>query len=671
MEEATTRYHALLIGCDSYAPPTNSLSGCVNDIDAIEALLLTTDGTGLKSDCISITRLAAPGDGAASTSRYVAETKLPVKENILAALQQLAGEQVGPQDRVLIYYSGHGGQRLRGGEWHECLIATDGQSIDDDEMNALIVAIAQRTGDVTVVLDCCHSAGATRDIAGEPEHGATRMALLPEQAEETTDPLPAHVPLTRGTRMLQATDPDYIVVAACLADEKAQEDTLDGKTHGFLTYSLLQSVAALPVEQRADLRWMDIWPTLVHQLQRTASATERTAQHPWVIGHAARHIFGGPWKKVDPGFQITAHAGGSYTVQAGTLVGFTEGAMVGIYGRATEHFAPVDSEQDRQDRLGTLTVTSAGPSTCTAHALDLKTRTLPVGARVRLLVPGKSERLRVAVDPATPDPTPVLQQSSLLQIVTPELGLTPEVVVERTAQGWQISNALNPGLAHVRLMLPADHAAIEQAQDALRSGVEGYAPYNRVLRLAKTCNDPDLDQKIDVKILDCTDADALARVKATGTTKKPALPELGRTRNGTYTIPAGGSFCLNLMNMYYQTLYVSIFNCTAYGAVECIGEKSIKADTDVETFWHPNELGRPLRAKPDDPTRDTVDRFVIVATTKAGVDLRGLKRKNTIQQIIDAQLSAVAKGRGTDVDEAPVSKTERWTAQIVELIITV
>ncbi|MCW5881096.1 MAG: hypothetical protein KIS91_09220, partial [Anaerolineae bacterium] len=52
-------YHVLLVGIDAYPPRYSSLSGCVNDIDAIEGLLLDPPGVGIPPERIRIRRLAA------------------------------------------------------------------------------------------------------------------------------------------------------------------------------------------------------------------------------------------------------------------------------------------------------------------------------------------------------------------------------------------------------------------------------------------------------------------------------------------------------------------------------------------------------------------------------------------------------------------------------------
>src|SRR5689334_86551 len=99
MSESGPRYRALLIGVDAYRP--KPLDGCVNDIDAVQRLLI--DRAGVPRE--NIRRLASPHPGA----RH--ETDLPeapaTLENIRLALRALA-ERAAEDDRIFVYYSGHG-----------------------------------------------------------------------------------------------------------------------------------------------------------------------------------------------------------------------------------------------------------------------------------------------------------------------------------------------------------------------------------------------------------------------------------------------------------------------------------------------------------------------------------------------------------------------------------
>src|SRR5215216_683521 len=160
----TPTYHVLLIGIDAYPQGYNSLTGCVNDIDAIEQVLLIPPGIGIPPEQIHVTRLAAANPHNPSKSQFQEQTLPPTKANLIQALKDLAGPVVKPKDRILIYYSGHGDEKTWSGSlvWHEALVPHDGQRIEylyDVEVNALINSISMRTSDLTIILDCCHSAG--------------------------------------------------------------------------------------------------------------------------------------------------------------------------------------------------------------------------------------------------------------------------------------------------------------------------------------------------------------------------------------------------------------------------------------------------------------------------------------------------------------------------------
>ena len=49
-----------------------------------------------------------------------------------------------------------------------------------------------------------------------------------------------------------------------------------------------------------------------------------------MIGRPERRIFGGAWSLQDAGFQISRNPDGTFAIEAGTLVGVTTNAIVGI-----------------------------------------------------------------------------------------------------------------------------------------------------------------------------------------------------------------------------------------------------------------------------------------------------------------------------------------------------
>ncbi len=516
-------YHVLLIGIDRYPQGYRSLNGCVNDIDAIEQLLLTPPGVGIPASQVRITRLAAPNNGRPSRSQLLGQTLAPTKANLVRALQELAGPIVNPMDRVLIYYSGHGDEKLLTGRavWREALVPHNNQNIEylfDVEINALINAVAARTSDLTIVLDCCHSAGAIRDMDDVDVLGDIRTL----DSNDAPVDLPNLVALglddsaddrALGVNLLQSPTSNYLVVSACQPHEKAAEGAypLNQPAHGVFTHSLLRVLEAKDVAQRAKLRWAEIWPELLAKVAERNTALRRRPQHPWMIGDSARHVFGGKWEPMDVGYRIAKQADDTYEISAGTLMGITEGAEFAIYGSEPLKFPEIGDPEDKP--IGHLKITKSEAARAVAAPMN-GAFALPDGARSRLVKPGESERLRVSLISEDATLKAQLEQSPLLVILPPGTPDAEVEVVARADGGWNIGNDMDRVLATV----PAEEI------EALRAGLEHYYRYNTVLRMAKRCNDAQLSNSLSVRVLDCNDASALQALSPEGLAD-PNLPE--------------------------------------------------------------------------------------------------------------------------------------------------
>src|SRR4051812_809113 len=250
LEAADATYHVLLIGVDDY--PGHELEGCVNDIDAVQRVLL---GPQLRIPSERIRRLASPRPG---TRHETAIAEQPATyANIHAALTELGSERVQPGERVFIYYSGHGKRvvvvGLDGPTFQrEALVPVDFEATSgpeaflyDFELNRLLVAIAQRTSSVAVMLDCCHAAGASRGGAVRSfDRGARDREPIADPAREPG--------ATRGSRAVDAAGgvTTCQVVSACLANELSLEHDRDGVRNGVFTAAF---VAALR-DAGGDLR---------------------------------------------------------------------------------------------------------------------------------------------------------------------------------------------------------------------------------------------------------------------------------------------------------------------------------------------------------------------------------------------------------------------------------
>lgn len=670
--------HAVLIGINAYPPHVRQLYGCVNDIDAVEQLLLTAPGIGISPDKIRITRLASQHPDAPSTTQL--STLPATKAHMVRALRALTSSRVAPDDRVLIYYSGHGHQlRWRGASsWHEALVAADLNFLYDVEMNALVNAIAERTRDLTIILDCCHSAGAFRGDLVATEAGEMARLLEPQDRSATEDfktgPRPeASILSLRPTGaderaapgMLRAPSLKYVVVAAAQADERAFETATSTQPHGRLSLGLLNLIRGMTVEQRAALRWGDIWGDVLDQVDRLKSPGKE--QHPWLVGRPERRVFGGAWTpdELDLGYAITQSQPNVFTIKAGTLLGVTDDAHVAVYRREDPpRFPVIDSPEDMAARLGTLVVERAERATSLARPLDAPF-SLAGEARGRLVKPGAAARLKVRLDPAEPKTAEFLKMSPLLELVPPDATDVELFVDGSMGSGWLISDVVTLGIASV--------PSLELR--ALRAGIEHYAAYTAALRLGYL-GDAELRGLVQVTLLDCTGWDA---ADVTADPMKPNLPEAAR-EGGIYSLTTGTKVAIQVIHTGKASsqprLYVTALLCTAFGGIEKIGEATLRPD-DEQVIWMPDQVGVPFEVWPSGPRpgmpsdAPATDRLVIVGTTRPGVALDHLALDRTVQQVVDDNITF----RGSLVDEdrsvldvpptaAPI---ELWTGQTIPM----
>lgn len=132
--ERNRRRRAVVAGINDYHDPANYLPSCVNDVSAFEEVL--------KKDYAfdEIIRLV-------NSEATVA--------NVTAALRELCTD-ASPDDRLVLFFSGHGTTELRGGVIDECIVLYDGYFFDDAIVQ---MALTLPPGIFTLVADCCFSGG--------------------------------------------------------------------------------------------------------------------------------------------------------------------------------------------------------------------------------------------------------------------------------------------------------------------------------------------------------------------------------------------------------------------------------------------------------------------------------------------------------------------------------
>lgn len=659
-----SRYHVVLIGIDAYRG-VQSLNGCVNDIDAMQKLLI--ERVGIPPEHIQ--RLASPRSD--DVVRPISVPTLPAtRENILAALSSLSSECVQADDKVFIAYSGHGTQLeivgTDGGTFvREALLPADDKVFDakagrflrrylfDWELQTLLRQIAIRTSCITVILDCCNSAGATRDIVTLGT--AERFAEIKERHE-----------LTRGTELPSAevqqslasglaSIDNCMVAAACRDDERARESaTVNGTLHGELTRALLEQLDPLPDEMFASLRWADIW-----RAAETAVTARNPNQHPWLSSNPLRLFFGGPPVYGDAGYRIVKLPSGGFRIQAGTRAGITQGAQLAVYDSLPAYFPPMGTPEDLAARRGILEVTKADGSVAEAMLQGSVDKEVSAFLRGRMILAGETARMRVSISPPDKALCAALQMSKFFSVA--EDGAPGEVsfVLRRDGQ-WALTDEVY-GLGENPDEPTLPNVTRDDTQAAVALALH-YFRYSAPLRFARACSDR--PHALRIRLLDCS---GLHEPLSGAKVQDPGLPELPRGHRAPYELHAGDffdtegtRFCIQVDNGADEHLFVTLFSCDSDGIVLRIADCVNIRAKGRQLIWHPNGLGEWFRAALSPLQRVGIERLVAIGTTDRNTNFDHLQ--------VDTGFAEITR---QDCLPEEVSKPlELWTASVLSLRLT-
>ncbi|KAK0227266.1 caspase domain-containing protein [Armillaria nabsnona] len=285
-----SRTWAVLIGIDSYNNPMSLLQGCVRDALAMQTYLM--EDLSVPADRIQLLLNPHPyRDTVSDTTAFqvllnpighifcnlypeplaTSSCSLPTRENIIRTLVDLStNSKIQRGDHIIFFFSGHGSSYAcssyfkddigRNGNV-EVLCPMDRTSrdvpyrsiipdISDREINVILKRICHAKGhQITVILDCCHSGGATR----LPDTGI-RLALpvegflkhVLEAAEKQRKNGGDRVSVLSGD-----WKPDtfsHVLLAACKEYQLAKEVIgEDGKSAGVFTDALLHTLRYGPL----------------------------------------------------------------------------------------------------------------------------------------------------------------------------------------------------------------------------------------------------------------------------------------------------------------------------------------------------------------------------------------------------------------------------------------
>jgi hypothetical protein len=389
MADQIPNLYALLIGINCYKPNRLSdgasyknLGGCVRDIEHVEAHLREV----LKVPQSQILKLTSSNSDPESREPSEPPDRLATYANIVAKFKQLT-EMAPAGAQVYIHYSGHGGRakteypKIKGGEnaIDEGLVPADiGQSqyLRDIELGKLLKEMVKKGLTTTVVLDCCHSGGATRgdaDVRGiegvdETSRPMKSLVASEEELAETWQEL------TAGTRGLEPgrllpDSKDYVLLAACRPNELAYEYAFDRNTserNGALTYWLLDILR----QQTSGLTYKDL-----HDFLNAKIHSQFAQQTPMLIGQGNLEVFGTELGTVNYTVgvmqvdvkEVEGKQEIRILVNTGRAVGLREESSFAIYP-----FGSKDFSQENRIAVATITEAGATESWCKLEPIDGK-----------------------------------------------------------------------------------------------------------------------------------------------------------------------------------------------------------------------------------------------------------------------------------------------------------
>jgi serine protease inhibitor len=359
--------YALLIGINYYYPNRLSdgssykdLEGAVGDVLATRAFLQTM--RQVPDD--HILQLTSTTDEEAGEPIEPPE-QLPTYANIIQKFQEL-GNLAPVGSHVYIHYSGHGGRartiypKLKGGPQgiDEGLVPVDigqtnGQYLRDIELGKLLKDLVNKGLIVTVVLDSCHSGGATRgeaavrglDTIDDTPRPVSNLAGTPEELAENWGGLTSEN--TRGLNSGWLPESrDYVLLAACRPNEFAF-DAETKQRRGALTYWLLDSLQ----QQTSGLTYKDLHDRLNGKIR-----TQFAQQTPMLMGEGDRLVFGSDRADIQYSIPVLTVDAAKNTVkiEAGQSMGLRLGAEFAIYPNGTRDFS------NKDDRLAIVKIDDLG-----------------------------------------------------------------------------------------------------------------------------------------------------------------------------------------------------------------------------------------------------------------------------------------------------------------------
>ncbi|MEP6849597.1 MAG: caspase family protein [Acidobacteriota bacterium] len=394
---------ALLIGIDKYSQTAledgsyyPNLGGCVRDIELVEQMLRSRIGLGDGQirKFVSVNKKGAKPDAA----------RIPTYKNLAAAFKSVTDDATAG-DQIYIHYSGHGGRsetifpELKGaGGLDESIVPCDiGENgpcfFRDVEIAHFLKAMSDKGLIVTMVLDSCHSGGATRGLGGAAVRGTENIFsgaqpegdLFTAKSELLASFTSLSASATRNVTAASGwglpTPENFVLLAACRANELANEYSFDGRErNGALTYWMLDAL-----RQIGD----GYTYRMLHSRIVAKVHAKFADQTPQLEGDGDRELFGVKDLASIATINVVAVelAKKRIRLNTGFSQGVAKGTQFAVYAAGTaDHFKP-------EDRLAIVEASEIGATESWANIVtDIDAAKIQEGSQAVLL--GLAIRMR-------------------------------------------------------------------------------------------------------------------------------------------------------------------------------------------------------------------------------------------------------------------------------------
>lgn len=537
----------------------------------------------------------------------------------------------GRDDVVFFHYSGHGqqipddnGKPDEADGYDEALVPYDnkgtkdyGNHIRDDEIGALLAKAAQKTQNIVISFDSCHSGTATRGAPGDPKKLRTRGSrpMHPPATERgnAADGTASWVPAG------EAQGAGYVFISAVRADQEANEDRDPASGSPMGAYSLLLVQALHDAGPKTTYR--DLVERIGAQIVVRVSD-----QNPQIEGDADKRLFSGEWSAPSKFFRVRPlNADGELPIEAGSLHGMAVGSELDVL--------PVGARADGEGKQVLARVKIVRVDLGVSYAVAAKEggkldpKAFDKGAQAQeVLTQVQTNRLKVAIDVARDRLEPVVKNLGFAEVVDNKASAAVpnwDMRIAKTADG-NISIQRADGT-----LLPVPRGKNQQMDTAIagddpqldsRVSQALEAQFRRVRLLSLDNNDA--GSRLDIAV-SANRVDAMVETLPGGQRRPKITADHGPIgRNGDAKVKAGQILQLTVENRGTKPCFFTVLELSADGNISVLYPlPNVPGDNKLGA-GEKRALPYPYRMTPP-----TGSEFIKVIASEDDVDFRALEFK--------------------------------------------